>query len=67
MPNDQQHLFDNIDTHLQKPTQSLINWYNTYQPMFSHSIKEAQRRSLLGVRSLRHYFQVPPPTEANNT
>ena len=67
MPNDQQHLFDNIDTHLQKPTRSLINWYNTYQPMFSHSIKEAQRRSLLGVRSLRHYFQVPPPTEANNT
>ena len=60
MPDDQAHLFDDPETHLQMPTRSLINWYNTYQPMFTSSIKEAKRRSLQGVRSIRSYFAPSP-------
>jgi hypothetical protein len=55
-PADQDYLFDNLDTHLAKSTQSIRNWLNTYQPMFTDSIKKAKRRALDGVHSIRSYF-----------
>jgi hypothetical protein len=56
LPADQDHLFDNVDTHLAKSTQALQNWLNTYQLMFTDSIKKAKRRAIDGVRSIWSYF-----------
>jgi hypothetical protein len=56
LPDDQDHLFDNVETHLSHSTHSLQNWINTYQGMFSESISRAKRRALQGVRSIRTYF-----------
>jgi len=58
LPNDRDVLFDNVDEHLEKSsTTALLNWYSTYQPMFAHSIREAKKRAIQGVRSIRSYFQ----------
>jgi hypothetical protein len=56
LPADQDHLFEHVDIHLAKSTQSIQNWLNTYQPMFTDSIKKARRRAVDGVRSIRSYF-----------
>jgi hypothetical protein len=56
LPADQDHLFDDVQTHLEKSTHSLQNWFNTYQGLFTDSISKAKRRALDGVRSIRSYF-----------
>jgi hypothetical protein len=56
LPADQDHLFAEVETHLVSSTNSLRNWLNTYQGMFSDSISKAERRALDGVRSIRSYF-----------
>jgi hypothetical protein len=59
LPADQDHLFDDVDTHLTQSTTTLRNWLNVYQDLFTDSIAKAKRRALLGVRSIRTYFQPP--------
>jgi hypothetical protein len=56
LPDDQDHLFDDVDTHLSHSTTTLKNWISTYQGMFSDSISRAKRRAVHGVRSIRSYF-----------
>jgi hypothetical protein len=56
LPADQDHLFPDVETHLQHSATSLRNWVTTYGPMFTDSISRAKRRALLGVRSIRTYF-----------
>lgn len=56
LPADRDHLYDDVETHLEKSTNSLQNWLNTYQGLFSDSISKAKRRALEGVRSIRSYF-----------
>jgi hypothetical protein len=38
LPADQDHLFDDVNTHLAHSTNSIQNWLNTYQGLFTHSI-----------------------------
>jgi hypothetical protein len=56
LPADRDHLYDDVETHLEKSTTSLQNWLNVYQGLFSDSISKAKRRALEGVRSIRSYF-----------
>jgi len=56
LPKDQEILFDTVEEHLTLPTMSLLNWYNTYFPMFAHSARQAQKNAVNGVRSIRSYF-----------
>jgi hypothetical protein len=57
LPADQDHLFDDVNTHLAYSTNSIRNWLNTYQGLFTDSISKAETRALDGVRSIRSYFQ----------
>jgi hypothetical protein len=59
LPEDQDRLFDDVDTHLSSSTVSIQNWLRTYSPMFTDSISRAKRRATLGVRSIRSYFARP--------
>jgi hypothetical protein len=56
LPADRDHLYDDVQTHLEHSTTSLQNWLNTYRGMFTVSIETAKRRALAGVRSIRSYF-----------
>ena len=56
LPADQDHLFDDVESHLAKTTYSLRNWLNTYEGLFTDSITKAKRRALAGVRTIRSYF-----------
>ena len=57
LPADQDHLFNEVNTHLAHSTNSIRNWLNTYQGLFNDSISKAKKRALDGVRSIRSYFQ----------
>jgi hypothetical protein len=57
LPADQDHLFDDVNTHLAYSTNSIRNWLNTYQGLFTDSILKAKKRALDGVCSIRSYFQ----------
>ena len=58
LPKDRDLLYDTVEEHLTAPTYSLLNWYQTYQPLlFSHSIKRANELATQGMRSIRSYFQ----------
>jgi hypothetical protein len=57
LPADQDHLFDDVNTHLAYSTNSIQNWLNTYQGLFTDSISKAKKCVLDGVRSIRSYFQ----------
>ena len=57
LPADQDHLFDDVNTHLAYSTNSIRNWLNTYQGLFTDSISKAKKRALDGVHSIRSYFQ----------
>jgi hypothetical protein len=56
LPVDQDHLFDDVETHLTHSTIAIRNWINTYGGMFADSISRAKQRATLGVRSIRSYF-----------
>ena len=56
LPADQDHLFDDVNTHLTYSMNSIRNWLNTYQGLFTNSIFNAKKRALDGVRSIRSYF-----------
>jgi hypothetical protein len=58
LPADQDHLFDDVNTHLAYSTNSIRNWLNTYQGLFTDSISKAKKRVLDGVCSIRSYFQL---------
>jgi hypothetical protein len=58
LPADQDHIFDDVNTHLAYSTNSIQNWLNTYQGLFTDSISKAKKRALDGVRSIRSYFQL---------
>jgi hypothetical protein len=68
LPSDRIHLFDTVAEHLRLSTTNLINWTNTYQPLFSDSIKKARKNSTSGVRSITEYFSKPtdPPVAEEN-
>ena len=57
LPADQDHLFDDVNTHLAYSTNSIRNWLNTYQGLFTDSISKAKKRALDGVCSIQSYFQ----------
>jgi hypothetical protein len=38
LPANQDHLFDDVNTHLAYSTNSIQNWLNTYQGLFTDSI-----------------------------
>jgi hypothetical protein len=57
LPADQDHLFDDVNTHLAYSTNSMQNWLNTYQGLFTDSISKAKKRALDGVCSIHSYFQ----------
>lgn len=63
LPKHIDHLYDNVDTHLQKPTNAMLNWYSIYHPMFKRGIKTAQTKAIQGVRSIASYFQQLTPQE----
>jgi hypothetical protein len=48
LPADQDHLFDDVNTHLAYSTNSIRNWLNTYQGLFTDSISKAKKRALDG-------------------
>jgi hypothetical protein len=52
LPADQDHLFDDVNTHLAYSMNSTQNWLNTYQGLFTNSISKAKKRVLDGVRSI---------------
>jgi hypothetical protein len=56
LPSDQIHLFNTVEEHLRLSTTNLIKWTNTYQPLFSDSIKKACKNSTSGIRSITDYF-----------
>jgi hypothetical protein len=53
---DQSIFHDTLDVHLLKPTNSIRQWINTYQPLILKSAKDAKSQSLLYVRTIPHYF-----------
>jgi hypothetical protein len=53
---DQDHLFDDVETHLTHSTTTLQNWLNTYQGLFSDSFSKAKRLTLQGIPSILSYF-----------
>jgi hypothetical protein len=57
LPANQDHLFDDVDTHLAHSTNSIQNWLNTYQGLSTNSISKAKKRALDGIRSICSYFQ----------
>jgi hypothetical protein len=58
LPADQDHLFDDVNTHLAYSTNSIQNWLNTYQGLFTDSISKAKKCALDGVHSIQSYFQL---------
>jgi hypothetical protein len=52
LPADQDHLFDDVNTHLAYSTNSIQNWLNTYQGFFTDSISKAKKCALDGVCSI---------------
>jgi hypothetical protein len=56
LPADQDHLFDDVETHLTHSTTTIRNWMKVYGGMFTDSISRAKQRATLGVRSIRSYF-----------
>jgi hypothetical protein len=58
LPADQDHLFDDVNTHLAYSMNSIQNWLNTYQGFFTHTISKAKKRVLDGVCSIQSYFQL---------
>ena len=61
LPRDRDYLFDTVAEHLRLSTTSLVNWYQTYQPLFTHSVQQAKSRAIHNMRSLRSYFQTDNP------
>jgi hypothetical protein len=57
LPADRDHLFGDVSTHLAYSTNSIQNWLNTYQGLFTDSISKAKKCTLEGVHSIRSYFQ----------
>jgi hypothetical protein len=53
---DRSIFYDNLVDHKLKPTHVIRQWINTYQPIIIKSSKDAQKSSLLHVRTLFHYF-----------
>ena len=47
---------DSYEDHKARPTQSIRQWINTYQPLILKSTKDAKDKSLLHVRTLTSYF-----------
>ena len=60
---DRECLFDTVEEHLRFSTTSLVNWYQTYQPLFIHSVQQAASRAFHNVRSIRSYFQTDNPDD----
>ena len=53
-------LFDDIECHLAKTTNSIMNWISVHQPLISHSIKQTDRLAIQGVSSIRTYYPAQP-------
>jgi hypothetical protein len=50
-------LFDDIEYHIAKTTNQIMNWISVHKPLISHSsIKETDRLAIRGVSSIRTYF-----------
>jgi hypothetical protein len=45
-------LFDDIEHHLAKTTNQIMNWINVHKPLISHSIKETGRLAIRGGTSI---------------
>jgi hypothetical protein len=43
---DRDHLFEDVEEHLLRPTHSLQDWVSTYKPMFTASLKKAKQHSI---------------------
>ena len=53
-------LFVSVDRHLQRSTNSIMNWINLHYSLTNHSVKEADRSTIRGVRSIRTFFPAQP-------
>jgi hypothetical protein len=56
LPANQDHLFDDVETHLAFSTNSLQNWLNIYHGLFTDSISKAKRLALDDICSIRSCF-----------
>ena len=54
-------LFDDIEHHLAKTTNQIMNWIGVHKPLTSQSIKESDRLAIRKVSSIRTYFPAQPP------
>ena len=66
-PSVQDLLFDTVEEHQQQrsPTTTIHNWLSIHETTFIHSMKQASKQAIQGVRSIRSYFSVRQP--AHNT
>ena len=56
LPRDRKFYYDDLDNHKSKPTSTIRQWINTHQPLILKSVKDAKKRSLQNVQSLKTYF-----------
>ena len=57
-PQTRQLLFNEVQEHLQRPSWVTRNWITINAPVFKASLRNAKKRAVNGVRSIRTYF--PP-------
>ena len=48
--------YNSLEDHKNKPTRTIRQWINTYQPLILKSAKDAKTKSLLHVRPITSYF-----------
>lgn len=57
LPEDQDLLMDSVDRHLEVSTTRLVNWYNTFEPVFCASFAESKRRATSRTLPITTYFR----------
>jgi hypothetical protein len=64
-PSAQELLFDTIDDHQQQRSWKTIhNWLSIHETTFIQSVKQASKRAIQGVRSIKTYFPVRTATHS---
>jgi hypothetical protein len=66
-PSVQDLLFDTIEEHQQSRSHSTIhNWLSIHETTFIQSVKQASKKAIQGVRSIKSYFQAQPARDPQN-
>jgi hypothetical protein len=60
LPQERELRYETMEEHIQRRghLSTLQNWLNSHRELFQASIKEAQRRSIQGVRTITTYFRL---------